>query len=87
MPRLVETPAANPDAPPTPVRLELGMTEERSPYRRLCDELDNAIARKFGYDRLSKTDEATVKDADRRALLTEAQELLYDGGGKESATA
>ncbi len=62
---------------PTPVKQLLRADTDR--YDALCGRLDAAIATAFAFD-VADSEHPVIKAADRRALVSEAQVLLHDGG-------
>jgi 5'-deoxynucleotidase YfbR-like HD superfamily hydrolase len=65
---------------PSPLKRKISAINNA--YKRVCDEVDLAIAEAFGFEwpKKDSPEQRTLKEADRRALLMEAARLLHDSG-------
>jgi 5'-deoxynucleotidase YfbR-like HD superfamily hydrolase len=65
---------------PSPLKRKISAINNA--YKRVCDEVDLAIAEAFGFEwpKKDSPEQRAIKEADRRALLMEAARLLHDSG-------
>jgi len=65
---------------PSPLKRKISAINNA--HKRVCDEVDLAIAEAFGFEwpEDGSPEQRAIKDADRRALLIEAARLLSDHG-------
>jgi 5'-deoxynucleotidase YfbR-like HD superfamily hydrolase len=71
---------------PSPLKRKLTSAGETT-YEQVCQALDRAIAARLALPTLSSDDQKLIKEADNKALMIEAADLLPDhGAGIANAT-
>jgi 5'-deoxynucleotidase YfbR-like HD superfamily hydrolase len=65
---------------PSPLKRKISAINNA--YKRVCNEVDLAIAEAFGFERPEQgsPEQRAIKNADRQALLMEAARLPHDSG-------
>jgi uncharacterized protein len=65
---------------PSPLKRKISAINNA--YKRVCDEVDLAIAETFGFEwpKKDSPEQRAIKNADKQALLIEAARLLHDSG-------
>ena len=65
---------------PTPLKRKI--SADTDVYKRVCDEVDLAIAEAFSFEwpEYGSPEQRVIKQADRQALLMESVRLLHDSG-------